>query len=332
MKTPAVTLLMPVYNGEKYLREAMGSILDQTFKDFEFLIINDGSTDSSESIILSYSDKRIRYIKNESNLKLIKTLNKGIKLCNGKYIIRMDADDISHPERIKKQVDFMESHPDIGICGSWFESFGGIQNKTVKYKETHDEIMTKMLYQCHFCHPSIIIRNEIFDDLKMLFDEDYAHAEDYDFYIKASKKWKFHNIQEPLLKYRIHDDSVSKKYKSTQIQNSLKIKQRLFEDFNTKSSEIELEAFEALNHHNYNNINIGIEKIQDLLESLLLGNRIQNLVSQTYFENYLEDLWIHFCYHKTNLKTYKKSKILYSYKKAKKLGILKWTIKSIVKK
>jgi hypothetical protein len=244
----------------------------------------------------------------------------------------MDADDISVSERIQKQLTFMESNPEIGICGSWFESIGSIENKTIKYKEKHDEIMTKMLYQCHFCHPSIIIRNEIFDDLKMLFDEDYAHAEDYDFYIKASKKWKFHNIQEPLLKYRTHNESVSNKYKSTQIQNSLKVKQRLFEYFDTKSSEKELEAFEDLNHHNYKNINLGIEKTQDLLESIYLGNKKRKLVNQIYFENYLENLWVHFCYNKTNFKTYKKSKILSSYKKAKELGILKWTIKSLLKK
>jgi glycosyltransferase involved in cell wall biosynthesis len=325
-----VSVLIPVYNAEKHLAEAIESILNQSYSDFEFLIINDGSNDKSEEIILSYSDQRIRYIKNESNLKLIKTLNKGIQICKGKYIVRMDADDISHPERIQKQVDFMESHSEVGICGSWFESFGSSNNKIVKYKEKHDEIFTKMQYQCHFCHPTLIIRKEIFNDSEMLFDEDYAHAEDYDFYIKASKKWKFHNIQEPLLKYRIHDDSVSKKYKSTQIQNSLKIKQRLFHDFNTMSSEKELEAFEALNHHHYNDINIGTEKIQDLLESLLLGNRKQNLVSQTYFENYLKDLWLQYCYHKASLKAYNKTALLSSPQKIKEIGLFKWTVKSIL--
>ena len=124
MTSATVTVLMPVYNGEMYLREAIDSILHQTFTDFEFLIINDGSTDNSETIILSYDDSRIRYEKNDSNLKLIATLNKGIELAKGKYIVRMDADDISIPDRIEKQVAFLEKNPDVGICGSWFTAFG----------------------------------------------------------------------------------------------------------------------------------------------------------------------------------------------------------------
>ena len=108
MSKPLVSVLMAVYNGEKYLLEAIESILNQTYTNFEFLIINDGSTDSTEEIILSYSDQRIRYIKNEQNLKLIASLNKGLDLAKGKYIARMDADDISLPDRLEKQVNFLE--------------------------------------------------------------------------------------------------------------------------------------------------------------------------------------------------------------------------------
>ena len=110
---------MPVYNGERYLREAIDSILNQTFKDFEFLIINDGSTDLSVEIIESYADKRISLAHNGQNLGLITTLNRGFDLACGEYIARMDCDDISLPDRLEKQVVFMDNHPEIGICGSW---------------------------------------------------------------------------------------------------------------------------------------------------------------------------------------------------------------------
>jgi glycosyltransferase involved in cell wall biosynthesis len=325
-----VSILMPVYNAEKHLAEAIESILNQSFTDFEFLIINDGSTDRSEDIILSFSDPRIRYIKNESNLKLIKTLNKGIQLCTGKYIVRMDADDISHPERIQKQVEFMESNPEIGICGSWFETFGNVENKVVKYKESHDEIMTRMLYQCHFCHPSIIIRSEIFEDSEMYFDENYPHAEDYDFYLKASKKWKFHNLQEVLLKYRIHGESVSNKNRSIQIENSLKIKKRFFSELNTIASNEELESYEALNYQDYDNVKLESEKLQLLLESLWIGNKAKERINENYFENHLQDLWLNFCYQKSNYKTYIKSNELSSANKLKELSKIKWKIKSIL--
>src|SRR5688500_8514963 len=109
---PLVSVLMPVYNAEAYVSEAIQSILQQTYKNFEFLIINDGSTDNSEKLINTFSDSRIRYIRNSENIKLVATLNKGIDLSVGKYLVRMDADDISLPERLQKQVDFMETHPE----------------------------------------------------------------------------------------------------------------------------------------------------------------------------------------------------------------------------
>ena len=121
---PLVTVLMSVYNGEKYLERAIKSILNQTFKDFEFLIINDGSTDNSVKIIQSFNDLRLRLIHNESNIGLIKTLNKGLKLSNGKYIARMDCDDISLPKRLSIQASFMEKYPEIGVCGSWVKIIG----------------------------------------------------------------------------------------------------------------------------------------------------------------------------------------------------------------
>jgi len=118
MKEPKVTVLMPVYNGEKYLNEAIDSILGQTFKDFKFLIINDGSTDGTADILKSYKDSRIKVTNNEKNIGLTKSLNKGLKMAKSEYIARMDADDISLPTRLQKQVEFMDSHPKVGVCGT----------------------------------------------------------------------------------------------------------------------------------------------------------------------------------------------------------------------
>ena len=115
MKNPLVSILMPVYNSEKYLREAIKSILNQTFTNFELIIINDGSTDNSLKIIKSFKDNRIKIIKNKGNLGLIKTLNKGIDLAQGKYIARMDADDIAMPKRLEKQIAFFNENPDYGF-------------------------------------------------------------------------------------------------------------------------------------------------------------------------------------------------------------------------
>ncbi len=110
---------MSVYNGDMYLKEAIESILNQTFTDFEFLIINDGSIDKSEKVIKSYSDKRIRYYKNSKNLGLAASLNKGVGLSKAKYLARMDGDDVSYPNRLEKQVNFMDVNPEIDVCGTW---------------------------------------------------------------------------------------------------------------------------------------------------------------------------------------------------------------------
>ena len=130
MNEPMVTVLMAVYNGEKFLKEAMESILTQTFTDFEFLIINDGSTDNSVKIIEEFNDPRIRLIHNEKNLKLIASLNKGISLAKGKYIARMDCDDISMPYRLEKEVDFLENSLEYGLVGTCYTDYRWFWSRT----------------------------------------------------------------------------------------------------------------------------------------------------------------------------------------------------------
>ena len=121
---PKVTVLMPVYNARFYLSKAISSIINQTFKDFEFLIFNDGSTDNSADIIYSYNDRRIRFFNSEQNFGYVYHLNYGIEIAKGEYIARMDADDISFPTRLEKQVAFMDKNPEVGVCGTWFKIYG----------------------------------------------------------------------------------------------------------------------------------------------------------------------------------------------------------------
>lgn len=332
MNLPLVTVLMPVYNGEEFLNDAIISILGQSFEEFEFLIINDGSTDSTEKIILSYKDNRIRYVKNETNLKLIETLNKGIVLSQGKYVVRMDADDISAVDRIEKQVAFMEKNPEVGLCGSWFTRFEGDDERICKYVEQHDEILFKMFYQCHFCHPSLIIRKKILEGMVSPFNEDYIHAEDYELYYQLSKKCKFHNIQDTLLKYRIHNLSISIQNECVQYENALKIKKMFFSNIDTNVTNEELVAFDALNYQNYNAIQINRDRIKMLLESMIYGNRKENFINKQYFEKEIKTLWLNYNYHKGSLQSYRSSKLLFDKNLVKTVTQLKWRIISLFKK
>lgn len=202
-----VTVLMPIYNGEKYLKEAIDSILNQTFSNFEFLIIDDGSNDETISIIKSYSDSRIRLVQNEKKLKLAATLNKGLDLALGEYIARMDCDDISLPERLDEQVAFMDNHPDVGICGTWFEftDFGQI----IKWPEQHDEIKAQLFYNTALGHPTVMMRTDIMRQYGLYYDVSYGYSEDYELWTRLSRVTKLANIPKVLLKYRIHHGQAS---------------------------------------------------------------------------------------------------------------------------
>ena len=292
MSNPAITVLMPVYNAERYIGEAIDSILRQTFTDFEFLIINDGSEDCSEEIILSYHDPRIRYVKNEKNEKLITTLNKGISIAKAKYIARMDADDISNPNRLYTQFEFMEQHPEVALSGSWFEMVGH-NSGIAKYAETHSEIMIKMLHQCHFCHPSVIMRKEAIDSFETKFDPLFIHAEDYDFFARIGEKFEVANIQEVLVKYRIHEQSISAQNKEMQHQNSLIIKKRLFQNIGAELNNLEIEFYRKMAQHEYSCNEIYLTESKLFLEKLVRSVRHSNFVWKKELLTHISRMWYH---------------------------------------
>lgn len=213
-----VSVLLPVYNGGNYLCESIESILNQTYRKFEFIIINDGSTDDSLEIIERYKlkDSRIIVISRE-NRGLIATLNEGIKKSEGRYIIRMDQDDISLPTRFEEQIKFMEENLDIGVCGSWVNVFGENRKSTIwKLPVSHDELKVRLLFSVPVAHPSVIIRKETIDTYKLKYKEEYKHTEDYKFWLDCSQYTRFANLPKVLLKYRYLDTSVSRIADSSQ--------------------------------------------------------------------------------------------------------------------
>ena len=206
-----VTVLMPVYNGEKYLKIAIESILNQTFKNFEFLIINDGSTDRTDQIIKSFNDSRIIYIKNEHNLGIVKTLNKGLGLIKSEYIVRMDADDISYPKRIEYQVSFMDKNPRIAISGTDILRFdeAGKRGRTRVLTDSKS-IRTQLLFQNALMHPTVIIRSSILIEGNYYYKDNFKACEDHALWLEISKLHEITNISKVLLDYRIHSASITR--------------------------------------------------------------------------------------------------------------------------
>lgn len=218
LTSPRITVLMPVYNAEKYLSEAIVSILGQTYPHFHLLIINDGSTDQTDQVVRKFSDERIIYHQNEQNIGLVKTLNKGLSLIKTEFIARMDADDISLPERFEEQVLFMDSHKDVGVCGTGYEIFGN-ESGFPPVVTGDAAIKASLLFGNLLLHPSVMIRSSVIQDHALTFgvpfnyNDSYGHKllelEDYALWYKMMSYTRFANIDKVLLKYRIEGQNIT---------------------------------------------------------------------------------------------------------------------------
>ncbi len=208
-KTPKVSVLMPVYKTpENYLREAVESILNQTYTDFEFLILDDCPDKPVEQIVKSYKDKRIKYTKNPKNFGISDSRNKLIDMAQGEYLAVMDHDDVSLPERFAKQVAFLDLHKEIGVVGTWYERFP--DSKIKKRYVIDSQIKRDLMYNCSILHPSSMIRKSVLLQNNIRYKAEFSPAEDYALWIQLIGKTKFANIPEELFLYRRHQSNTSK--------------------------------------------------------------------------------------------------------------------------
>lgn len=214
---PLISVLMPVFNAEKYLVEAVDSILHQSYSNFELLIFDDGSTDNSLKIIKSCNDPRIKFFHSAKNIGYVKHLNKGIDIAKGKYIVRMDADDVAYSTRLEEQINFMEKEPSVGVCGTFVEVFGKIAY-IARHPIKHEQMIVNLLYFTPIIHPSVIIRKEVLDHYRIRYKQAFLYAEDTELWYQLSKVTRLANIPKVLLKYRTHDHNVSvTKWESNQL-------------------------------------------------------------------------------------------------------------------
>ncbi|MDL2257322.1 glycosyltransferase [Bacteroidales bacterium OttesenSCG-928-I14] len=284
--SPAISVLMPVYNGERYLKEAIESILNQTYEDFELVIINDGSTDNSEQIILSYDDKRIKYCPSIKNEGLIKTLNKGIDFCSGKWIARMDADDISLPERFEKQINFLEQHPEFVMLGAYM----GKIDKEGKRKEKYNRFIPnhllkeQLFFRNYFAHSSMMIRKDILMEFR--YDSNYPCAEDYFLWSQIALKYPVANLPEELVLYRVHSESISIQKREQQIATIKKICKYHLSQLKLSPSPEELDLHYKLMWEP-ERINILSSKTRAKISCWVNRVKEQNERSQVYNREYL---------------------------------------------
>lgn len=302
MAVPKITVLMPVYNGEKYLREAMDSILTQTFQDFEFIIVNDGSTDASAKIVQSYTDSRIRLVNNEKNMGLIASLNRGLELAKSEYIARMDQDDISFPLRLEKQVAFMDTHKDVGVCGTWFQFFKNNNLSVIKkFPSDHQTIVSNLFFEDVIGHPTVMIRKSVLDKYQLRYNPEHINAEDYGLWIGCAVHCQLANIPEILLRYRVNQTSITALVNQNPTQK-LARKQALKQIYQLGLALINLNySLEELDFH-YELLNTNFIDSIDFLNTAsnwLLKIRKYNLdklyYSEPIFSNLISLKWFRVC-------------------------------------
>ncbi|MBQ9637723.1 MAG: glycosyltransferase [Prevotella sp.] len=242
-----VSIILPVFNASAHLQECIDSVLAQTYTDYELLVMDDGSTDNSVSIAEGYEDERVRVVACEHNF--IQTLNRGIEESRGKYIARMDADDLMMPERLEKQVGLMESFPSITVCSSAAQAFGLTEEVFgVGYGNINHPLLSFLLGN-FVIHPSVMIRKDFLTKNNLLY-KNYPYAEDYKLWMEIGMAaGKFYVIPTPLIKYRISENQVSNRHRAEQNETALSIRQEILDELLARN-----QCESALVHNLYDNI------------------------------------------------------------------------------
>lgn len=315
---PKISVLMTVYKGEEYIKEAIESILNQTYKNFEFIIVNDSSPDDCQKIIDSFKDDRIITLNNEKNIGLVSSLNKGIAIATGKYIARMDQDDISLPKRLAIQVAHMESNPNIGICGSNVKTIGKISgyiNKKLTHPEENKAIL---LFHTPFAHPTVMIRKKILEENNLLYDVNFEYCEDYNLWTRISKVTKMSNIDQVLLLYRTHETNMSQLFGSTQSGKAKILKKELIENtLKIKPSEKDFSIHNKIKTKGGTKINTFLIKKEKWLKKLILQNHKIKYYQEPYFSNVISKQWLMACY--SNINKFESWKIFWKSDFSKKI-------------
>ena len=246
-KNVEISVIMSVYNTSKeYLDIAVNSIINQTFCNFEFIIINDGSSEECSNNILHYKDPRIRLIINERNIGLTKSLNKGLKLAQGKYIARMDADDYSYPQRLELQYNYLESHPEIDILGCWVKE--GKKTKKSCGCVTSDWRYARMLFDnVGIYHPTAFIKTKFLKDHGLLYNEKILKAQDFELWTRCLEFGRMYVLPRVLLYYRIHEQQISKCMLEEQQCYNYAIREQLLSKLNLELEEAERQQFIYIN-------------------------------------------------------------------------------------
>jgi glycosyltransferase involved in cell wall biosynthesis len=295
LSSPTVTVLLPAYNAEAWIRGAVDSIIDQSLSDFELLVIEDGSIDKTGQILSQYTDARIRLIRHETNRGLIASLNEGLDLAGGSFIARMDADDVAHPKRLERQVAFMRSNPEVGICGTWFVITGEGEPKRVCPPTSHEDMAAALFFRSPFGHPTVMMRRSFLEETGLRYRAETRHAEDFDFWVRAREKTRFANIAEYLLEYRVHKAQVSNQHGGQQNDMAERVRLQQLALLVPDASEDEQRLHLRTCDSHVFETRARLLETRSWLDRLQAANRMRRVFPPRAFGRALAATWAHCC-------------------------------------
>ena len=286
--SPKITVLLPVYNCELYVQTAVESILNQTFTDFELLVIDDASTDATVAIIKKIDDSRIQLIEKPINSGYTHSLNYGLQIAKGQYIARMDGDDISYPERFAQQIAYLESHPGVVVCGTTYKIVGN--DKRITLPIHTEAIKIELLWGNCISHPSVMMRKSVLDQYAIQYDSTKEPAEDYHLWIELLHYGELYNLPNLLLEYRVYGNQVSRKRAEEQKKSDIAAKFKMLQYLNLAWNPLEREFLERQFGKTERITFKDFEVFKQIQHKLAKANQVIVFFEPQLFHQYLIDL------------------------------------------
>lgn len=341
MTNPKVTVIVPVYNGEKYIGETIQSVLDQTFKDFELVVIDDCSTDSTVKVIETFADSRIKLVKNQKNSGSTQSRNNGLMQSTGEYVAILDSDDVCFPNRFEEQVKFLDEHPDFGAVGSWTKVIDSESRETGfswKNDLPPEKIPAMMLFKTYITHSSAMIRRSAMPSYH--YDTNPVTAgkvEDYTLWIEIMKKWKVANLQQYLVKHRQHKKSLTattaRTISTAAVEEAYR---RQLNGLGIEPTKEDLDIHRLRSNRDGAQIPDNVTKKKAWLEKLWRANESTHIYEEPHFSEILGGRWFEFCTLSTNIGlpmiSIWRSSPLSKRAKIKPMKKLKFLIKCLIKR
>lgn len=282
---------MAVHDGRPYVAAAVQSILGQTLRDFEFILIDDASRDGTASLVRDVEDRRIRLIRNAERLGLTRSLNLGLEQAQGEYVARMDHDDLSLPTRFARQTAFLDAHPEVDVCGTWAKTMGLEHEQTWRYPLADGAIRSEMFFNSVLVHSSVMMRREVLVAHHLHYDPKVERAQDYELWVRAADQLRFANLGQVLLRYRIHPGQVGQRKNLEQQRVADAVRRRQIVALGLKPTPQQLAIHHAISRWEFQPDLVYLRAVEDWLQVLRQANQQKDRYPEPAFSQTLGRRW-----------------------------------------